>query len=453
MRFETPWDWWRRRRSEGLLGGRRKRPLREFIYLDEVSLRSLLSSQTGEIKESVSEQSQTAALGELSLKLAGSVPLTAKGEATSRFQTSNSSTLQTSRKATVQSWFRDLHDRSELRLISPMDGVEPLRRVQDLGGLDPSIAAPGSSFARGSLVEFRVRLAAHPVFHLTTMMTEFTGMTDDYGELIPDGSRTDFAQIAPMVKVLQRLMAGLIPISAEAVDYVVLEHDEADYIVHRDAAAGLSLETRPLKIMGVTDHEAYWKDLRRVLFTESTFTMLCRIARPGIQRDWTPVKLVDVFNMMAPDFARQISLVWRAPFSADRTVAPVEISPPDSAFKAALIHYGEALLAPRRAKIPPERLEAVEGPLAALIDRLQRQTMTVSDQKSAFWSVRSFLSKEAGVRVAAARDIVLREQARSAAGLSLFPRLNPPAAQLIPAAMMPDEDSRLLDVEVVAIYW
>ena len=31
-------------------------PLREFVYLDEVSLRSLLSSQVGEVKDSTSKQ-------------------------------------------------------------------------------------------------------------------------------------------------------------------------------------------------------------------------------------------------------------------------------------------------------------------------------------------------------------------------------------------------------------
>ena len=98
--------------------------LREFVYLDEVSLRSLLSSQKGEITDGVSDQVARSREAEIGAVVNASVATVGGAEVTSRFQTSNSSTLQTSRKATVQSWFRELHQRADIRLIGLPEEVD-----------------------------------------------------------------------------------------------------------------------------------------------------------------------------------------------------------------------------------------------------------------------------------------------------------------------------------------
>ena len=66
------------------------KPLREFVYLDEVSLRSLLSSQTGEVTDVKSEHQENALQAEIGSAIGTNVPLAVKSEITSRFQTSNS---------------------------------------------------------------------------------------------------------------------------------------------------------------------------------------------------------------------------------------------------------------------------------------------------------------------------------------------------------------------------
>lgn len=95
------------------------RPLREFVYLDEVSLRSLLSSQTGEVTDTRSEQSSEGTQLNIDTTVGFKAPGFSKADIGSRYQTSNSSTLQTSRKATVQSWFGELHRIDGLRLVEP----------------------------------------------------------------------------------------------------------------------------------------------------------------------------------------------------------------------------------------------------------------------------------------------------------------------------------------------
>lgn len=450
-----PWPWLRGR-SKSPRRDREPGPLREFVYLDEVSLRSLLSSQTGEIKDTVSEQYESAILSELGLKLTGDVPFAAKGEAGTRFQTSNSSTLQTSRKATVQSWFRDLHDRSELRLISPVDLVKSVDSVAALGEIaNPSIAVISTALERGVMAEFRVRLTAHPAFHLTTMMTEFAGVTEDSGDLLPPEAQGNFRQILPMVKVLERLMAGLIPIHAEAVDHVVATIDGADYVVHRGAIEQFDLSTRPLVIVGVTDQSAYWKDIRRVLFSNAAFTMLCRVSRPGLHDDWVPVKLMDIFSKVAPDFSKQISAAWEIPFSAGALSFGEPEPEAASPLEVALARYAASLLATRRRRWSEDELAVIRRQIASAVDDLRGRSGSVSDQKSAFVALKALIAEIAGVRIAAAKDLKLRDDARAAAGLSLFPKLEAASASHNPRvhSIHDEEAVAYLDTEVVAIYW
>jgi hypothetical protein len=77
-----------------------------------VSLRSLLVSQKDTIPEEVSRAISLAEEAELSSKVSVDAPLVAKAEAGARYQTSNSSTVQTSRKAIVQTLFKELRDES-----------------------------------------------------------------------------------------------------------------------------------------------------------------------------------------------------------------------------------------------------------------------------------------------------------------------------------------------------
>lgn len=461
-----PWFWRSKApKSPTALEEREPGPLREFVYLDEGSLRSLLSSQIGEIKDAVSQQSQASVTDEMNLKLSGGLPFAATGEAAAKFQNASSRSFQTSSKATAQSWFKDLHDRSTLRLISPLETVEPAPRLEDLAELDdPSVASASTDLKRGVLAEFRVRLSAHPVFHITTMMTEFTGMAAEIEEIVPNASAIHFNEIQPMVKVLQRLMAGLVPILGEAIDHVVVEVSGVDYVVDRRAVAGLNVTTRPLLIAGVTDAQSYWKDLRRVLFADAEFTMLCRVSLQGLQDDWMPVKLVDVFRKIVPDFAQQISVTWNTPFGSptEAAVAPLEpLAPPiPSPLETALRHYSDALLATSHRSFTDEARRTLALDIDQKIRSLKDRAGSVSDQKSAFTAVKLMLKEAVGVRVTPGKDQKMRDEARALAGLSITPTLSsaPATAGTSPpdtpaAQTAPGERRAYLDAEVVAIYW
>ncbi|WP_127571819.1 DUF6414 family protein [Georgenia faecalis] len=435
--------------SEHSAADQSKPDLREFVYLDEVSLRSLLSSQKGGITDSTSEQATDAREAALVSTLGVNSPLIAKAELESRYQTSNSSTIQTSRKATVQSWFRELHDIEGLRLVELM---KPSTAAQDLAGLkdvkDPSLLAAAEGLRRGALVEFRVRLSADPIFHLGTMVSEFTGMAEDHPEIFAAGSGLDSLRaVQPINKILQRLLAGLIPIRATSIDYVVVELDGTECVVHKELIKDLDLATTRLEIVGVTEHLAYWKDIRRVLFSDAEFTMLCRISRPGLHDSWTPVKLADLFRTVTPDLVEQINAVGKVPFDAVGMGRAENVN--EVRLEAALRTYAEALLADGGKHLSDDEAILVDG----LIAKRKRDAATVSGQRAAFGALTDALSELSGARPDPARALVLRDEARQAAGLSLFPAVAAAAVPANPARVTLKPTERLLDVDVIAIYW
>jgi hypothetical protein len=450
--------WWRRLRNQpvaaepGRSGVDEDKPdLREFVYLDEVSLRSLLSSQKGGVTDSTSEQATDASEAALAGTVSASSPLVGKAGVESRYQTSNSSTIQTSRKATVQSWFREFHEIKGLRLIELVKPSNPARDLAELNGVgEASLRARIDQLQRGTLVEYRVRLSADPVFHLGTMVSEFTGMAEDYPDMFAGGNGLgSLKEVQPINKILQRLLAGLIPIRATSVDYVVVELDGIEYVVHRGLIDGLNLATKPLQVVGVTEHLAYWKDIRRVLFSDAEFTMLCRVSRPGLHDSWTPVKLADLFRMVTPNLVEQINAAGKVPFGSVGAGRAGNVN--ETRLAAALQAYTDSVQADINKNLTDDQAAEVD----LLIARLKPDATTVSGQRAAFGTLTDTLEKLLGSRPEAARALELRDEARQKAGLSLFPAVTAAAVTTV-SAQAPDnpaDAARLLDVDVIAIYW
>lgn len=113
-----------------------------------------------------------------------------------------------------------------------------------------------------------------------------------------------------------------------------------------------------------------------------------------------PVKLVDVFRKIVPDFPQQISVAWNMPFGepTEGAVAPLEpLAPPIAApLETALRHYSDALLATSRRSFSGEARHALALDIEQAIQSLKETTGSVSDQKSAFTAVKLMLREAAG---------------------------------------------------------
>jgi hypothetical protein len=411
----------------------------------------LLSSLKGDLRDSLSEETADEIQLEAATKLEAKNALVGAAGVSSRFQTTNSSTIQTSRKATVQSWFRDFRAITGLRLIEVAEAQKPAADLNTLlTTTDKSLLVADEDLRRGELVEFRVRLSADPVYRLNTMVTEFTGMAEDFPDMFAAGNAyASLQQVQPVNKILERLLAGLIPIRATAVDYSVITIKGVKYVAHNDLIRDLKVKCDPLQVVGLTEHLAYWKDLRRVLFSDAEFTLLGRVSRPGLHSSWTPVKLADMFHDLVPDLVNQINAAGRIPPASTET-ATNEGRNSAKLGKALELYVEAFLVATDRTLTPQERSE-----LASEIATLSGRSGSASDQRSAFALTNDRLKELTGAKVKSKRDLELREQARAASGLSLFPSLgsNVLVASSADTAEPKVEPEDLVDLEIIAIYW
>lgn len=425
-------------------------PLREFVYLDEVSLSSLLASKKGEQIENVISEAGEAALAEVSGNIRAGAGIGASAELGSRFQTSNSSALQTTRKANAQSLFRDFYAIESLRKIDVAGPINTVSSEAELIRLANGASCyEASTLSRGDLVEFKVRLSASWIFQMSTMVAEFADIFDQSPHLFINNIKvSDLFEAKDAQKVLSKLLADLIPIEGTASHYGVLRRGGKDYIVHEDAIEGLNVEVEALQIVGVTDHLAYWKDIRRILFSDNEFTMLCRVSKPGLQASWNPIKVADIFAQFAPDLAREIEVTSKAALAqANQSKATAIVGP--SAMTLALKRYAR-LLVEKSADT-----KGAEERVAARIEENAFQDGSAAGQREAFAQVRQWVEDEANCDLDPDADLEIRDRVRADFDLSVFNiDANPIVEQVEgPSVELETDDLRLLEVEVVAIYW
>jgi len=91
--------------------------------------------------------------------------------------------------------------------------------------------------------------------------------------------------------------------------------------------------------------------------------------------------------------------------------------------------------------------------LGTQIDRVASLGSTAVGQREAFSGVNALVTGWTGVEVAPARDLELREAARASCKLPYLPVVEKASTVRRPVTEVTEMPSRLLDVEVVAIYW
>jgi hypothetical protein len=293
------------------------------------------------------------------------------------------------------------------------------------------------------LVEVDVELVADPIFRFSTIASELTEVAVEFPEVVNQpGAQEGMATLMTGNRFLQRFLAGLIPIRARSTSHVVVEIDGTEYLVLAEEASTLRLAWRPLVVVGVTERASYWRDVRRVLFSRSHFTMLCRVSQGGLRDTWEPVKLAEVLKEVLPDFPDLIADIGR-----------IGLNVPHLATKAATPPIAEALVKlidnvedSSGAALAPEDSAATRELAYGIA---QEVPDTVAGQNEAFRRLVARLG-ELGCTKTADEWMELQHAARESAGLELFQSPHESASQ---ASRASESDERLMDTEVIAIYW
>lgn len=374
-------------------------------------------------------------------------------DASTKSQASDTRTTQVLRKAIVQSTFRDLYLRVRDNLViapAPRDDLAPRF------GTAADLRADGSrtwvlnplNLQRGQLIELTVELEAEPLFQARTVVSTFLDVFEQDHARMGGANIPGLADAAALSRMIENLAAGLVPLRAKAVDYVVIKKpDDTELIVHRDVVANLgsTVQSAPLYLVGVATETLFWKDLRNVVFARSEFQVLARIIRPNLQNSWTPLKLVEVLARVAPQFHDALERMNGTVL--DAMVQSAASTDELTQLRLVLGEYADLVADALGVDLDP----ADPGLLAALEppSGLQ-QGSSVKQWRQAMAPVASYVAELAGRPVDPEVAAKLRVLAQMKHGLS---PIGEGAASMSSTLGTAKGKDHLLDTEIIAIYW
>lgn len=402
--------------------------LREFVYLDEVSVQSLLVSLIGELPAEVTSLTSRSNESEVGGSIGVSAPVLAKAELTSRFKGSSTTSSQVLSRAVAESLFKHLYELVTDRLVWSPAGEHNPQPIP---------------LERGALIELEVELNPDPIYGFNATMGVLMDIADGYPAILEDKAAALVVKEGGLVtKVLERLLVGLIPVKAEIDGLSAGEVDGVVIAAPSEFFTANGIASAPISVVGVTEQAKYWRDVRRVLFSKSRFTVLGRISRSGVQSSWTPVKLTEVMRDIAPQFPDMITQVGRVGYST-----PINAREEGNrdALERALLHFALA--------VGGEPAASRQDEIKAFARSQRTQADTLAQQGKAFdalidWMVQS------GVLSAAPQDArLLRMEARQASGLKTSSAVTSLSDFVDPSPPKEHAPEALIDLEIVAIYW
>ncbi|MEU1885251.1 hypothetical protein ABZ491_07175 [Micromonospora rifamycinica] len=435
--------------------------LREFVYLDEVSVFSLIASRLGPVAAEFTDTQSDSLKSELQTT-AGATVGVAKGEAKSRSEVTNTRTSQVLRKATVQATFKDLYELEEGNLaIRPFTPADKPPTVRTLGEIEARFGEPAfdgwvlgpGDWRRGQLMELEIELEADPIYRIGSVLTSLVDLINDSPELFPPSIQAELRNPIAVNRVLERLMVGLIPIRGKSTEYRVIRLRDTALLVHTrllDQLGESAANVEDLYVVGVTEQRLYWKDIRQVLYSDSRFRVFCRVNHDDLADTWKPVKMVDILGGVVPDLPDVLS---RFSVGAERLLSGGHIASESSERQAscmqkALLEYAQSVTDHCNAVLTPDLLAELHA-----ISILHRDAFSDhAARRQAFDAMRSAIESRTGSSIASDPAASLRATALINAGLTLDGQLAPEEG-LVDVDDSQPEPAGFIDAEIVSIYW
>lgn len=452
-------QWYRRRRRQRAF---KKHPdLREFVYLDDVSVFSLIASQLGPVATEFTNTEAASLQGEISGTFGANIGIK-KAEASSRLQTEQTQTSQVVRRSIIQNTFKELRDHvtSEDLVLSAVDEALDMRAlasaqtVDQIRRLAPQAVVNSELLERGKLIEVDVELEADPIFKVNAAVSAAIEIVQETPQLFGDDVMGSIADVRAMQKIINRLLTGLVPIRGRLVDYSTVELQGEQRIVRREVADALATsagwKTRPLYLVGVASEALFWKDVRLVLFSKTKYRVMCRLAHDGVQARWTASKLVEVLSSTFPQIGNQLDeALDRALAALDAgTGQPDTLDGRETRVREALLEYGQAIAEAHGHQITAAEL--ADSGLPRYED--VKAFGDLASRRLAFASVAETVETRFGLCLDAEELSSLRSASLLKAGLNLTGQVISNASPAM-AGSRDTADAKFLEAQFVAIYW
>lgn len=458
---------WRRR----LRAQEWKHQRREFVYLDETSVTSLVAARYGSVPESfkdtASDSTSSQTGGSFSLAPVPAGP----GVSMSKRATSSKVTSQeVVRRAVAQGTFRSLRiGDTDLRISVEDQPDRPspgaVGTIEALTRHLPKLAKQHRAvrvedLLRGDVIEVRVELSPEWTYQFTTAVSSMVDLIEGRAEMFGI-EQSAIGEVRQAHEILSGLLVDLVPLQARVTSHRLVTVENVLWLIDNTMikdGSRLHDEASEVHLAGVTELPLYWKDVRRVLFAGSVYSVYARLSRPGIQSSWSPVKMTDVFDLFLPEMGDGIR---RLPymFDKDRSVPDHSEAPliSDVVRDKGLIPFGRALAGLVHREIQEESLQEAAS-IAARSVATQEELEDVGIVRRAYESMVKAVedfppSTELSEPTKIDRNLVrgLREVHQKVVDLTL---LNDLAVSRVPeSSKKAPVAGSFLEAEVVAIYW
>ena len=222
---------------------------REFVYLDDVSVYSLLASTTGSITETLTQRE----LERSEKKAKASAGVQSLGSGSGEWINVDESSSEVVRKSIIQSKFKELYEAREDEIwlsrytndenvpITFAPGNNKLR-----GSVDDSdqlyIDDPGDirRVERGDLVEIDVDLSAETIYNYYLAFESIREIVEENKQQFGVDDVESLREVETLIDLIDRLLVDSIPIVGIATEFCVLSIGAENYVISKDIAEELA---------------------------------------------------------------------------------------------------------------------------------------------------------------------------------------------------------------------
>jgi hypothetical protein len=274
-RVRNYWRYWRFGRASGEPSdgeGKQFPQLREFVYIDQRSVRSLLAStDSGRVaaeqtnrESNINTKQHSANVG------AGAGPVNV-GAGTNRTSQQGNETENVYSFDLIQSKFTRLYEHED---ISPeislnADGGYELQDELELSKLD-----------RGNVLEFRGTIRLHPLYRVYRAIEYIDTAAPDEAD-ISEGD----------MRLIEESLGNKIPIEIEVNGLSIDGNGNISEDPQGDA----------FNVVALLDETELWTEPIQTLASSKQFRIFCRVE--SIRPDWYPMKLIRVLESISSDLA------------------------------------------------------------------------------------------------------------------------------------------------------
>jgi len=422
-------------------------PIREFVYLDEVSVESLLASVDGEVLvQRTTSESRSTESG-FGGTLGANTPF-GKASFAPTLKKTRGNEVQELRKSVAQSAFARFRNRNFHRfVIRPLKARVPKYVQRRLLKHDPKAlrkygqGLPLRDLRRGDLLEIDATIAAADIFKARTAISAITDVVDANPAFLTTELRDQLGLAKPLISLIDSLNGDAIPVRGESTTIATTEIGGEPWLVSAGTVIGSAGETVTLDSQAFA--RWFWGDVGRILFRPARYKMLCRVLSTEVRDGPTNSYVGSILRTVSDDLAETVDGLGSTFLSALRAGHEEATSGTSSPVASEVVVRYLQLLGEARGTEAPVLSPKEAGALSA-VDLKQ---LSVPAQVSFFQAV----DEAVGVDPPAVPDVMradMRDLVRTEFGL--WPWSNQPQAA---AAEAQRSSSPLLEVAIVAVYW